>query len=101
MEDRNENIIMDKIFLEVPNVDKNQCFVFDTDDINILCQYDDKYSYTELRANKSGLIALAKICLQLAFSTHEMIHVDLDEYNYFGEKSSGLSIIKTDNVSVP
>ena len=97
MEKHNEDAIIDKVFLEVPNMDKNQAILFDTDNINISCQYDEKYAITTIKANKSGLIALSKICLQLAYSNHDIVHAELDEYNYFEVNSSAISIEKTDN----
>lgn len=70
---------------------------FDTENINISCRYDSKYTITEIKSNRSGLLALAKILLQLAHSSHDAAHVELDEYNYFEENSNAISIEKIDN----
>ncbi len=89
--------IYDKITIEVPNMDKNEAMLYDTDNINISFELDERYNIAELRANKSGLIAIAKVCLQLANSTKDNAHTELDKYNYFEDNSIGLSIEKTDN----
>ena len=96
MEDTND-FMTDKISIDVPNMDKNQCMILDTDGIDMTCHYNGKYSVTEIQANRSGLIALAKICLQLANSEEEVVHIELDEYNYLAEKSTALSIEKKNN----
>ena len=88
---------IDKVSISVPNMDKNQCVILDTDDIDISCQYDRENFIAEIDANKSGLIALAKIFLQLAYSTHKIAHIELDEYGYLNETSCAISIEKKNN----
>ena len=83
--------------IKVPNRDKNGSMIYDTDDIDIFCEYEEKYNMAVLRANRTGLIAIAKICLQLANSTDDIIHAELDEFNYFEKNSIGLSIEKKNN----
>lgn len=86
-----------RIEIEVPDMDQNGYVAFELDEVDISCSYDEKYGFTEIRANKSGLVALAKVLLQLAMSDEEMTHTEMDEFGYFNEGSSGLSIIKKDH----
>ena len=83
-----------RIEIDVPDMDQNGYVSFDLEEAEISCTYDKKYGITEIQANKDGLVALAKVFLQLAMSDEENTHTEMDQFGYFTEGSSGLSIVK-------
>lgn len=102
MNDFDSDCIVDKINIDVPNLDKNKKVIFCKDGVDITCHYDEKYSIIELQGNKSGFIVLANICLQIANSNCANAHTVLDKHNCFSDPSDSLVIkIKRQNIIKP
>jgi len=95
--DRADEMKTKRMEIDVPDMDQNGYVAFDLDKAEISCTYDEKHGFTEICANKDGLVALAKVLLQLAMSDEDNSHTEMDQYGYFTEGSSGLSIVKKSN----
>lgn len=92
--DQTRNMQTKRIEIDVPDMDQNGYVSFDLIEAEISCSYDETHGFTEIHANKKGLVALAKVFLQLAMSDEENTHTEMDQFGYFTEGSSGLSIVK-------
>ncbi len=78
--------------------DYDNCIELDYEPDAIIESKHNEYGETVIRANRNGLIALAKTLLTLAQdNVPSGSHVHFDEYNFLEDGSSELILVRWDN----
>ena len=78
--------------------DYDHCIEIDYDPEAIIESKHSEYEETVIRANRDGMISLARTLLTLAQeNVPSGAHVHMDEYNYLEDGSQELVLVRWDN----